>query len=62
VRCLDCRYILIGQRADGDAVTCPECGKVNRLLELGIAQEDLIPPKSELDWLSAEEAADRQGA
>jgi hypothetical protein len=62
VRCLDCKYILIGQQAESDAVTCPECGRINRLLELGIAEEDLIPPKSELEWLSAEGDADQDSA
>jgi ribosomal protein S27E len=62
VRCLGCKYILIGQRAEEGAVTCPECGRTNLLLELGIAEADLIPPQDELDWLTSEVAADRQQA
>ena len=62
VRCLSCRYILIGQRPDGDAVSCPECGTTNYLHALGITAADLIPPASELDWLSSQEVADRQNA
>jgi len=62
VRCLGCKYILIGQRCEDGAVTCPECGQINSLLALGIAEEDLMPPASELDELSAERAADRTGA
>lgn len=62
VRCLSCRYILIGQRADGDAVSCPECGATNLLRALGITEADLIPPESELDRLSTEADADRRGA
>ncbi len=58
VRCRHCRYILIGQRPIGDEVNCPECGKMNRLRELGVTVDDLIPPESELDRLSSEVVAD----
>ncbi len=44
IRCLDCRYVLIGQVPRDDLVTCSECGRVHQLRELGIVAEDLIPP------------------
>ena len=62
VRCGDCSYILIGQRPIGDGVNCPECGRVNRLRDLGVTVDDLIPPESELDRLSSEVLADQEGA
>lgn len=46
VRCRQCEYILIGQRAFKDAVTCPECGNTATLESLGITEDDLIPPNS----------------
>jgi hypothetical protein len=62
VRCRNCRYILIGQRPIGDGVNCPECGRMNRLRELGLSVDDLIPPESDLDRLSSEVVADQHGA
>ena len=44
IRCLSCRYILIGQVVREDQVTCPECGFAMSLGQLGIVEEDLIPP------------------
>lgn len=44
IRCLTCRCILIGQVARDGRVTCPECGRVQFLGELGIVEGDLIPP------------------
>lgn len=61
VRCLGCKYILIGQRAIGDQVTCPECGRANQLGALGITAADLIPPDSEIELLSPETQADPAG-
>ena len=46
VRCLKCRYILIGQREKAGRVTCPECGAEIELRSLGITPADLIPPTS----------------
>ncbi len=44
VRCFGCRYILIAQVPEGDALRCPECGRLNGMAELGITEQDLIPP------------------
>jgi len=44
VRCLSCRYILIGQVASGGRIGCPECGASFALGELGITEDDLLPP------------------
>lgn len=44
IRCLACKYILIGQVVHENQVTCPECGSVMPLDQLGIVAEDLIPP------------------
>ena len=60
VRCRHCRYILIGQRPIGDEVNCPECGRMNRLRELGVTVDDLIPRESDLDRLSSEVVADQE--
>ena len=46
VRCLKCKYILIGQRDHNGAVTCPECGQTTLLKQLGLEPHDLIPPES----------------
>ncbi|MEM9415985.1 MAG: hypothetical protein AAGA29_10995 [Planctomycetota bacterium] len=46
VRCLSCKYILIGQSAKEEHVTCPECGARQHLSELGITEADLIPPET----------------
>ncbi|MFI4861277.1 MAG: hypothetical protein ACIAXF_11415 [Phycisphaerales bacterium JB063] len=46
VRCLACKYILIGQVARDGHVVCPECGARQHLAELGITEADLIPPKA----------------
>ena len=62
VRCRHCKYILIGQRPLGDLVTCPECGRTNRLRELGVTADDLIPPESEVESLSSEGRADQESA
>lgn len=45
VRCPQCNYLLLGQRAVDGAVRCPECGASTMLAALGITEEDLIPPK-----------------
>lgn len=45
IRCLGCKYILIGQVVSNQSVRCPECGRVHRLSELGVVEADLIPPK-----------------
>lgn len=44
IRCLTCKYILIGQVVHENRVTCPECGFVMSLDQLGIVEEDLVPP------------------
>ena len=44
IRCLKCRYILIGQVVHEDRVICPECGFAMFLDQLGIVEADLIPP------------------
>ncbi len=44
VRCLSCRYILIGQVASAGRIGCPECGASFGLGELGITEADLLPP------------------
>ncbi|XAL98000.1 hypothetical protein OT109_10365 [Phycisphaeraceae bacterium D3-23] len=46
VRCLACRYILIGQVARDEHVVCPECGSRQHLAQLGITEADLIPPEA----------------
>ena len=48
VRCPNCKYILIGQKAHSGAVTCSECGQSTLLITLGVEAEDLIPPDSAL--------------
>lgn len=45
IKCLGCRYLLIGQVVHDHAVGCPECGRVNPLNDLGVVEADLIPPK-----------------
>ena len=45
IRCLDCKYILIGQVVTRQQVRCPECGRVHFLSELGVVEADLIPPE-----------------
>ena len=45
IRCLDCRYVLIGQIPENGKVTCSECGRVHLLSRLGIVADDLIPPE-----------------
>ena len=47
IRCLECKYILIGQSVFHDRVRCPECGHLHTLIELGIVEEDLIPPRKD---------------
>lgn len=44
VRCLSCRYILIGQVAYDGRLDCPECGSTFSLKQLGITEGDLLPP------------------
>lgn len=44
VRCLNCKYILIGQAASGGRIGCPECGASFALGELGITEAELLPP------------------
>lgn len=44
IRCLACKYILIGQVVHDERVACPECGHGMSLAELGIVEADLIPP------------------
>ena len=44
IRCLKCRYPLVGQRVENDVVTCSECGHHMTLSEIGVdSPEDLIP-------------------
>ena len=44
IRCLRCRYSMLGQRAVGEVVVCPECGRTMTLSELGVeSAADLIP-------------------
>ncbi|MEM1354457.1 MAG: hypothetical protein AAGH88_06185 [Planctomycetota bacterium] len=43
-RCPGCRYPLIGQRTVNGVVTCPECDRGCLLIELGLTEEDLLPP------------------
>lgn len=57
VRCPNCKYILIGQRARNNMVTCPECGTSTSLGALGVTEKDLIPPTTH-----AEEIQQRVGA
>ena len=47
IRCLGCKYILIGQTVTNDRVCCPECGRVHHLGELGVVEADLIPPQAD---------------
>lgn len=44
IRCLHCKYILIGQVPSGGYVGCPECGASFKLGELGLTEDDLLPP------------------
>jgi hypothetical protein len=46
IRCLGCKYILIGQVVANQMVRCPECGRVHSLDELGVVEADLIPPQA----------------
>lgn len=46
IRCLECRYSLLGQVAQEGRVRCPECGAVVTLRRLGLSAEDLIPPRN----------------
>lgn len=46
IRCLECRYSLLGQIAHDGFVRCPECGVVVSLRRLGLSADDLIPPKN----------------
>jgi hypothetical protein len=43
IRCLSCKYVLLGQRVADGVVTCPECGASNTLAVLGVSAADLIP-------------------
>ncbi len=46
IRCLGCKYSMLGQRVVDGFVTCPECGRRLTLSELGVeSAEDLIPPE-----------------
>lgn len=44
VKCLGCSYLLIGQTPRDRTVRCPECGQVHTFEQLGITEQDLIPP------------------
>src|SRR5262245_60782137 len=45
IRCEQCKYSLLGQRALDDIVQCPECGARTTLARLGLASPvDLMPP------------------
>lgn len=46
VRCLSCKYILIGQVASAGRIDCPECGSSFALNQLGITEDDLLPPSN----------------
>jgi hypothetical protein len=41
VRCVRCRYSLLGLQVMGGAVRCPECGERTVLAELGLSEADL---------------------
>lgn len=44
IRCLECRYPLLGQTAVNDTVRCPECGTKMPLRVLGLdSPDDLLP-------------------
>ena len=44
IRCLGCKYLLIGQVVKNQTVSCPECGLTQHLDDLGVSEADLIPP------------------
>ena len=55
IRCRGCRYLLLGQRVVRGFITCPECGRLTTLMELGLnSPTDLIPPETDEDALPDE--------
>ena len=45
VRCLECRYVLLGQTVTNGSVRCPECGATVTLKRLGLeSANELLPP------------------
>jgi hypothetical protein len=45
VRCVGCKYLLIGQRVTRNIVSCPECGAQAHLMDLGLTPQDLVSPE-----------------